>query len=103
MVMVSKIDLIDGLIKLFFTENIHEPVNLGNPTPISMLQLANEVIELTNSSSQIVFKDLPGDDPRDREPDISKARNLIGCDPKISRKTGLERTIQDLKAQLSII
>ena len=96
-------DLIDGLIKLFFTENIHEPVNLGNPTPISMLQLANEVIELTNSSSQIVFKDLPGDDPRDREPDISKARNLIEWDPKITRKTGLERTIQDLKAQLSII
>ncbi len=96
-------DLIDGIIKLFFTENIYEPINLGNPTPISMLQLASEVIELTNSSSQIVFKDLPGDDPRDREPDISRARNLIGWDPKISRKTGLERTIQDLKAQLSII
>ena len=96
-------DLIDGLIKLFFTENIHEPVNLGNPTPITMLQLANEVIELTNSSSQIVFKDLPGDDPRDREPDISRARNLIDWDPKITRKTGLERTIQDLKSQLPII
>jgi UDP-glucuronate decarboxylase len=96
-------DLIDGLIKLFFTDNIYEPINLGNPTPITMLQLANEVIELTNSNSQIVFKDLPGDDPRDREPDISRARNLIGWDPKISRKTGLDRTIQDLKAQLSII
>lgn len=96
-------DLIDGLIKLFFTENIYEPINLGNPTPITMLQLAKEVIELTNSNSQIVFKDLPGDDPRDREPDISRARNLIGWDPKISRKTGLDRTIQDLKAQLSII
>ena len=96
-------DLIDGLIKLFFTENIHEPVNLGNPTPITMLQLASEVIELTNSSSQIVFEDLPGDDPRDREPDISKARNLIGWNPKITRKIGLEKTIRDLKAQLSII
>lgn len=96
-------DLIDGLIKLFFTEKIYEPINLGNPTPITMLQLASEVIELTNSNSQIVFKDLPGDDPRDREPDISRARNLIGWDPKISRKTGLERTIQNLKAQHSII
>jgi nucleoside-diphosphate-sugar epimerase len=96
-------DLIDGLIKLFFTDNIYEPINLGNPTPITMLQLANEVIDLTNSCSQIVFKDLPGDDPRDREPDISRARNLIGWDPKISRKAGLDRTIQDLKAQLSII
>ena len=96
-------DLIDGLIKLFFTENIYEPINLGNPTPITMLQLASEVIELTNSNSQIVFKDLPEDDPRDREPDISRARHLIGWDPKITRKTGLERTIQDLKVQLSII
>jgi UDP-glucuronate decarboxylase len=96
-------DLIDGLIKLFFTDNIYEPINLGNPTPITMLQLASEIIEMTNSSSQIVFKDLPGDDPRDREPDISRARNLIGWDPKISRKTGLERTIEDLKVQLSIV
>jgi UDP-glucuronate decarboxylase len=96
-------DLIDGLIKLFFTDHVYEPINLGNPTPITMLQLASEIIEMTNSSSQIVFKDLPGDDPRDREPDISRARNLIGWDPKISRKAGLDRTIQDLKAQLSII
>jgi UDP-glucuronate decarboxylase len=96
-------DLIDGLIKLFFTDHVYEPINLGNPTPITMLQLASEIIEMTNSSSQIVFKDLPGDDPRDREPDISRARNLIGWDPKISRKTGLERTIEDLKVQLSIV
>lgn len=96
-------DLIDGLMRLFFTENVYEPVNLGNPTPITMLQLAHEVIELTNSSSEIVFKDLPGDDPRDREPDISRARNLIDWYPKVTRKTGIERTIQDLKTQLSII
>jgi UDP-glucuronate decarboxylase len=95
-------DLVSGLVKLFFTERIYEPINLGNPTPITMLQLASEIIELTNSSSQIVFKDLPGDDPRDREPDISRARNLLGWDPKITRKIGIERTIQDLTAQLSI-
>jgi UDP-glucuronate decarboxylase len=96
-------DLIDGLIKLFFTVNIHEPINLGNPTPITMIQLAKEVIELTDSKSKIVFRDLPGDDPRDREPDISKARNLIGWDPKITREIGLERTIRDIKAQLTIV
>jgi UDP-glucuronate decarboxylase len=95
-------DLIDGLIKLFFTENISEPVNLGNPTPITMLQLASEVIALTDPKSQIVFKDLPGDDPRDREPDISKARSLIGWDPKITIAVRMKRTITDLKAQLSI-
>ena len=96
-------DLIDGLIKLFFTENIYEPVNLGNPTPITILQLANEVIELTNSSSKIIFKNLPGDDPRDREPDISKARDLLGWNPVITRSLGLEKTIHDLKSQLAIV
>ena len=96
-------DLIDGLIKLFFTESIYEPVNLGNPTPITMLQLAKEVIELTNSKSELVFEDLPGDDPRDREPDISKAKNLLGWNPQVSRTVGLEKTIADLRAQLSIV
>jgi UDP-glucuronate decarboxylase len=95
-------DLIDGLIKLFFTERIYEPVNLGNPTPITMLQLAKEIIELTNSKSELVFEDLPGDDPRDREPDISKAKVLLGWNPQVSRTVGLEKTIADLRAQLSI-
>ena len=95
-------DLIDGLMKLFFTERIYEPVNLGNPTPITMLQLAKEIIELTNSKSELVFEDLPGDDPRDREPDISKAKVLLGWNPQVSRTVGLEKTIADLRAQLSI-
>jgi nucleoside-diphosphate-sugar epimerase len=96
-------DLIDGLLKLFFTEKVYEPVNLGNPTPITMLQLAKEVIELTNSKSTLVFEDLPGDDPRDREPDISKAKNLLGWNPLVSRTVGLEKTIHDLKSQLNLI
>jgi len=96
-------DLIDGLMKLFFTEKVYEPVNLGNPTPITMLQLAKEVIELTNSKSELVFEDLPGDDPRDREPDISKAKNLLSWHPQVSRTVGLEKTIEDLRAQLSIV
>jgi UDP-glucuronate decarboxylase len=95
-------DLIDGLMKLFFTEKVYEPVNLGNPTPITMLHLAKEVIELTNSKSELVFKELPGDDPRDREPDISKAKNLLGWSPLVSRTEGLEKTIEDLRAQLSV-
>ena len=96
-------DLIDGLIKLFFTEIIYEPVNLGNPTPITMLQLAKEIIELTNSKSELIFEDLPGDDPRDREPDISKAEGLLGWNPQVSRTVGLKKTIEDLRAQLSIV
>lgn len=95
-------DLIDGLIKLFFTEKIYEPVNLGNPTPITMLQLAEEIIKHTNSNSTIDFYDLPGDDPRDREPDISKARSLLGWSPHVSREDGIRNTIEDLKKQLAI-
>jgi UDP-glucuronate decarboxylase len=95
-------DLIDGLVKLFFTEGIYEPVNLGNPAPITMLQLAKEIIELTNSKSELIFEDLPGDDPRDREPDISKAKGLLGWNPQVPRTVGLEKTIADLRAQLSI-
>jgi len=95
-------DLIDGLMNLFFTERVYEPINLGNPTPITILQLAKEIIELTNSKSEIIFQDLPGDDPRDREPEISKARDLLGWNPQVSRTIGLEKTIEDLKAQLSI-
>jgi nucleoside-diphosphate-sugar epimerase len=68
-----------------------------------MLQLAKEVIELTNSKSTLVFEDLPGDDPRDREPDISKAKNLLGWNPLVSRTVGLEKTIHDLKSQLNLI
>jgi UDP-glucuronate decarboxylase len=96
-------DLISGIIKLFFTEGIYEPINLGNPTPITMIQLAQEIIELTNSKSQLVFKELPGDDPRDREPDISKANSLLGWEPQISRKFGLEKTIEDLRVQLDLV
>jgi len=95
-------DLITGLMNLFFTERVYEPINLGNPTPITILQLAKEIIELTNSKSEIILQDLPGDDPRDREPEISKARDLLGWNPQVSRTIGLEKTIEDLKAQLSI-
>lgn len=86
-------DLIDGLVKLFESENINQPVNLGNPTPINMIDLANEIIKLTNSKSKIVFKDLPQDDPVDRLPDISKAKQILKWEPKIDRTTGLKMTI----------
>ena len=87
-------DLIDGLIKLFFTERIHEPVNLGNPVPIPMTTLAKEVIELSGSSSEITYMPLPGDDPKQREPGISKAFDLLGWAPKVNRREGLEKTIR---------
>jgi dTDP-glucose 4,6-dehydratase len=97
-------DLINGLVSLFFAENIYEPVNLGNPEPVTMKQLAIEILQLTSSSSTLVYSDLPFDDPKDRQPDIVRARELLGWNPKISRIDGLKKTIdyfdQLLKVEL---
>jgi UDP-glucuronate decarboxylase len=89
-------DLVDGLVSLFFSEGHHYPVNLGNPVPTSMLELAQEIIDLTNSNSKIVFNPLPPDDPKKREPDISKAERILNWKPKVTRKTGLQKTIDYL-------
>lgn len=86
-------DLIDGLIKLFFTESIYDPINLGNPEPISVKDLAAEIIDKTNSSSRLVFMDLPQDDPKTREPNINKATELLSWSPKTPRAIGLDKTI----------
>jgi len=86
-------DLIEGIIKLFFKEGIFEPINLGNPQPVSVIDLAREIIALTCSNSDIQMKPLPIDDPRQREPDITKAQNLLSWSPNISREKGIEKTI----------
>jgi UDP-glucuronate decarboxylase len=90
-------DLIDGLIKLFFQNEIYGPVNLGNPEPITILQLASDIKRLTNSSSTIIFLPLPSDDPLIREPDITLARQHLKWEPKISRENGLIETISYFK------
>jgi UDP-glucuronate decarboxylase len=94
-------DLIDGFIELFFKEGIIEPINLGNPEPINMLELANDVIELTESNSKIEMKDLPEDDPRQREPKIDKARDVLGWTPSTKRNEGLQKTIEYFKSQFN--
>ena len=93
-------DLIDGFIRLFFKEGIIEPINLGNPEPIDMLELANEVIELTASKSKIEMKELPGDDPRQREPKIDKAKELLGWTPSTKRNDGLKKTVEYFKSSV---
>ena len=95
-------DLINGLTALFFTDSIYQPINLGNPIPITVLELASEIIRLTKSESKIVFLPLPLDDPQDREPEISKAKKLLGWEPKVSRDEGLIQTIEDIKRQMSL-
>jgi UDP-glucuronate decarboxylase len=89
-------DLIEGFHKLFFSDGLHFPVNLGNPTPVTMLDLANEIIELTKSRSKVRLEPLPLDDPKDRCPDIAKAIKLLDWKPEISRQEGLKRTIASL-------
>jgi UDP-glucuronate decarboxylase len=90
-------DLIDGLIRLFAKENLFAPINLGNPEPIEMNQLASEIISLTNSKSEVLNLPLPEDDPKRREPDISKAKKILSWSPKVSRLDGLSKTIDYLK------
>lgn len=86
-------DLIEGLISLFFNENVHTPINLGNPDTITMNELAKEIIELTNSKSEIVYKPLPQDDPIQRKPDINQAFKLLNWKPTTDREKGLAKTI----------
>ena len=87
-------DLIDGLIRLMSTEDsVTGPINIGNPAEFSILQLATKVIELTGSRSKIVRKPLPENDPRQRQPDITKARELMNWSPSIKLDEGLRRTV----------
>ena len=86
-------DLVDGLVKLFFSKS-SGPINLGNPSPISMLELAREIIHLTNSSSSINFLPLPENDPKLREPNIDKAKSELNWQPRVDRGTGLLATVE---------
>ncbi|HMD14146.1 MAG TPA: UDP-glucuronic acid decarboxylase family protein [Bacteroidota bacterium] len=94
-------DLIDGIYRLL-NSTITEPVNIGNPDEIPMLQLAKEIIHLTGSSSKIVFKDLPQDDPKIRQPDITKARTLLSWTPKVNRLEGLKKTLEYFRLKVKL-
>lgn len=94
-------DLVDGFIKLMFSKpEVTGPINLGNPKEFTMLQLAQEVIRHTNSKSQIAFRELPQDDPKQRKPDIEKARNLLSWEPSVELAKGLKMTIEEFKTRL---
>lgn len=86
-------DLVEGIFRLLFTD-FHEPVNLGNPNEVTILDFAKEILQLTGSTSPIVYKPLPADDPRVRRPDIGRAHQLLGWGPKVDRHEGLCRTIE---------
>lgn len=94
-------DEVEGIYRLLLSD-INMPINIGNPDELTMLQLAQEIIELTNSKSDIIFTELPEDDPKVRQPNITKAKELLGWEPKIDRKEGLKKTIDYFKMKLGI-
>ena len=94
-------DLIDGILALSRLDCCDGPVNLGYPQQHAMAELADKVLTLTGSSSEIVRRPLPSDDPKQRQPDITRAHALIGFSPKVSLEEGLQHTIADFRARLN--
>ncbi|MEB2308200.1 MAG: SDR family oxidoreductase [Candidatus Brocadiaceae bacterium] len=92
-------DLVEGIYQLLLSHE-HDPVNIGNPEEITIRQLAQEMIALTNSKSKIVFKQLPVDDPKIRQPDISKARTVLKWEPKVLRAEGMQKTLAYFRDEL---
>src|SRR5437867_5255135 len=96
-------DEAQGILKLLMapdTPEIHDPVNIGNPHELTVLEIARKVLELTGSSSKIAFEQLPEDDPKVRRPDITRAQKLLGWSPQISLDQGLRRTIDYFRTKL---
>ena len=89
-------DLVEGIVRLLLSDYVY-PINVGNPSEITISQFAEEIIQLTGTKQSIIYKDLPVDDPKQRQPDISKAREILKWEPKINRAEGLKVTYEYLK------
>ena len=90
-------DLVEGIYRLLMSDYVY-PVNIGNPSEITLLQFAEEILKLTGSSNKIIFKPLPVDDPKQRKPDITKAKEILGWEPKVGRAEGLKITYDYFKS-----
>jgi UDP-glucuronate decarboxylase len=95
-------DNLAGLIKLMNKPGLHTPVNIGNPIELTMKQIATLVLKLTGSNVEVTYHPLPGDDPKQRRPDISKAKAEFGWEPIIDLETGLKKTISYFRERLEI-
>jgi dTDP-glucose 4,6-dehydratase len=92
-------DLVEGIVRLLHSD-YPRPVNLGNENELSVLQVAQMILELTGSKSRVVHRELPPDDPKQRRPDITLARELLGWEPRVPAREGLARTLPYFKAEL---
>jgi len=94
-------DLVDGIYKLLLSDYAM-PVNVGNPSEITINQFADEILKLTGSSSKVIYHPLPTDDPKQRQPDITKARTILGWEPKVDRSEGLKLTLEYFKTVINL-
>ena len=93
-------DLIEGMMRLMRTEGITGPVNIGNPHEFTILELAQKVVALTESTSKVILKPLPANDPKQRQPDISLAQKALGWNPTVELDEGLRRTMEYFKNEV---
>jgi len=93
-------DLVDGIIRLMLSKE-NDPVNIGNPVEMTIKQIAETIIRMTGSTSKIVYKPLPTDDPKQRRPDITRARTLLGWEPKVQLEEGLVKTIEYFRTKVA--
>jgi UDP-glucuronate decarboxylase len=93
-------DLVEALLRLMNIEEVHEPVNLGNPGEFTIKELADKVVKICESSSGVEYLPLPQDDPKQRKPDISRAQTLLDWNPTIPLHEGLKKTVADFKSRV---
>jgi dTDP-glucose 4,6-dehydratase len=93
-------DLVDGIVKLMLS-NVNDPVNIGNPREMTIEEIARTIVRMTGAKSRIVYKPLPTDDPKVRQPDITRARTLLGWEPRVALEEGLVRTIEYFRAKVA--
>ena len=94
-------DLVGGILRLM-DSNVNDPVNIGNPQEMTIEGIARTIIKMTGSKSKIIFQDLPEDDPKVRQPDITRARTLLGWEPKVPLEQGLVKTIEYFKRKMGV-
>ncbi|MEP7116574.1 MAG: UDP-glucuronic acid decarboxylase family protein [Acidobacteriota bacterium] len=92
-------DLVDGIIRLMLSKE-NMPTNIGNPTEMTIKQIADTIIEMTGSTSKVIYQPLPEDDPKVRKPDITRARTLLGWEPKVDLRAGLTKTIEYFRTKV---